>query len=244
MSSKILSAQGSKNRRSQRSGGNVTGMRPPNLPPASDSEFRGLPNRAIITIVLTLCCFGLMAVYSASAPEALQSYQDSTIFLRRQAVASLIGLFVMFTVSRYDYRRLKKWSWPFAFVSFGLLCLTLVPGLSKTTMGATRWLALGPVQFQPSEFCKIASIILMSAGLSKYFWWNRQILYRLIVSLLIGPHSDETARPRYGTDDSRRQSCPLVRKWYEPSAPFQLPGRRWCPRLAPYPEDPLSDGAY
>ena len=185
MSSKILSAQGSRTRRSPRSGGNVTEMRPPNLPPASDTEFRGLPNRAIITIVLTLCGFGLMAVYSASAPEALQSYQDSTIFLRRQAVAFLVGLFIMFTVSRYDYRRLKKWSWPFAFVSFGLLCLTLVPGLSKTTMGATRWLALGPVQFQPSEFCKIASIILMASGLSKYFWWNRQILYRLIVSLLM-----------------------------------------------------------
>lgn len=126
-----------------------------------------------------------MAVFSASAPEALQSYQDSTIFLRRQAVACLVGVFLMFTISRYDYRKLKKWSWPFAIVSLGLLCLTLVPGLSRTTMGSTRWLALGPVQFQPSEFCKIASIILMASGLSKYFWWHRQIAARIGVSMMM-----------------------------------------------------------
>lgn len=126
-----------------------------------------------------------MAVFSASAPEALQSYQDATVFLRRQAIAMLIGVFAMFTISRYDYRRLKKWAWPFAIVSLGLLCLTLVPGLSKTTMGSTRWLALGPVQFQPSELCKIASILLMAAGLSKYFWWHRQIFVRIGVIMIM-----------------------------------------------------------
>jgi cell division protein FtsW len=126
-----------------------------------------------------------MAVYSASAPEALQSYHDSTVFLRRQAIAALIGLFLMFSISRYDYRRLKKWAWPFAIVSLFLLGLTLVPGLCVTTMGSSRWLSLGPLQFQPSEFCKVASIILMASGLSKYFWWHRQIACRIALSLLM-----------------------------------------------------------
>jgi cell division protein FtsW len=157
-------------------------MRPP-APPPAEPEFRGLPNRALITIVLTLCCFGLMAVFSASAPEALQSYQDSTTFLRRQAVACMLGVFLMFTISKYDYRKLKKWSWPFAIVSLGLLCLTLVPSLSRATMGANRWLVLGPLQFQPSEFCKLASIILMASGLAKHFWWHKQILLRIAVSM-------------------------------------------------------------
>jgi cell division protein FtsW len=158
--------------------------RPPNPPPpAEQGEFRGLPDRALITIVLTLCGFGLMAVFSASAPEALQSYQDSTIFLRRQAIACLIGVFLMFTISRYDYRRLKKWSWPFAIVSLGLLGLTLVPSLSVKTFGAARWLSIGPVQFQPSEFCKVASLLLMASGLSKYFWWHRQIFVRIGISM-------------------------------------------------------------
>jgi cell division protein FtsW len=185
--SKILSAQDSKRWRRQSEGGNNVTMlmRPPKPPPPSESEFRGLPNRAIITIALTLCGFGLMAVFSASAPEALQSYQDSTIFLRRQAIACLIGVFLMFTISKYDYRKLKKWAWPFALVSCFLLGLTLVPSLSRTTLGSTRWLVLGPLQFQPSELCKVASIILMAAGLSKYFWWHRQILARIVITMVM-----------------------------------------------------------
>lgn len=179
MSSKILSVQDSKRWR-QRSKSPIETV-PPSPPP--DQEFRGLPNRAIITIVLTLCGFGLMAVFSASAPDGLNSYHDSTVFLRRQAIACLIGLFVMFSVSRYDYRKLRKWAWPVTIVSFGLLLLTLVPKLSVTTMGSSRWLAIGPIQFQPSEVCKGATILLMAGGLSKHFWWHRQILFRVAVTL-------------------------------------------------------------
>jgi cell division protein FtsW len=125
-----------------------------------------------------------MAVYSSSAPEALQSYHDSTVFLRRQAIACVIGLFVMFGLSRFDYRKLRKWAWPAAIASLFLLALTLVPGLSVTTMGSSRWLAIGPLQFQPSEFCKISCIILMASGLSKYFWWHRQILLRILLVMV------------------------------------------------------------
>ena len=183
MSSKILSVQDSKKWRQRQRSKTVDSVSPDLLEPPAGEEFRGLPNRAIITIVLSLCGFGLMAVFSASAPDGLNSYHDATVFLRRQAIACLIGLFVMFSISRYDYRRLKKWAWPITAVSFFLLLLTLVPKLSVTTMGSSRWLALGPIQFQPSELCKVASILLLSAGLSKYFWWHRQTAYRVAVSL-------------------------------------------------------------
>jgi len=151
----------------------------------SDPEFRGLPNKAIITLVLTLAGFGLMAVYSASAPEALESYQDSTVFLRKQAIACVIGLFVMFTLSRQDYRKLRRLAWPFALLSFGLLLLTLIPSLSIAAGGSSRWLAVGPLQFQPSEMVKVSAIILLASGLSKYFWWHRQVLMRVILVLIM-----------------------------------------------------------
>lgn len=159
---------------------------PPQPPgPTMTEHFRGLPNRALITLVLSLCGFGLMAVFSASAPDALQSYQDSTIYLRKQAIACIIGLFLMYSISRYDYRKLKKWAWPLAIFALFLLALTKVPGISVTTMGSTRWLNLGPLQFQPSEICKVASVILMASGLSKYFWWHRQIVCRIAVILIM-----------------------------------------------------------
>ncbi len=179
MSSKILSTQDSRGLRRQPKG------QASSQTAAPGTEFRGLANRAIISLTLTLVCFGLMAVYSASAPEALQSYQDSTAFLRRQAIACVIGLFVMFWLSRLDYRRLRKWAWPLALSSMGLVLLTMVPGLSITTMGSSRWLAIGPLQFQPSEFAKVSLILLMASGLSKYFWWHRQVLSRIVVTMIV-----------------------------------------------------------
>ncbi|MCA9804409.1 MAG: hypothetical protein KC777_20710, partial [Cyanobacteria bacterium HKST-UBA02] len=53
--------------------------------------FRGLPCRVLIAITMSLCAFGLMAVFSASAPEALNSYHDATMFLRKQTIACMIG---------------------------------------------------------------------------------------------------------------------------------------------------------
>jgi cell division protein FtsW len=147
--------------------------------------FRGLPNRALVTVTLALAGFGLMAVYSASAPEALNSYQDSTVFLRKQAIACVIGLFVMFTLSKHDYRKLKKWAWPLAIVSLVLVAITLIPGVAVRAGGSARWINFGPVQFQPSEMVKIAAIILMASGLSKYFWWHRQIFMRIAVIMIM-----------------------------------------------------------
>lgn len=181
MSSKILSAQDWKKwRHPTKLDDSADKAGPPAGP-----EFRGLPNRAIITLVLTLAGFGLMAVYSASAPEALESYQDSTVFLRKQAIACVIGLFVMFTMSRQDYRKLRKFAWPLALVSFGLLLLTLIPSISINAGGSSRWLAVGPLQFQPSELVKVSAIILLASGLSKYFWWHRQVLMRVVLVLLM-----------------------------------------------------------
>jgi len=180
MSSKILSAQDA--RKLPHHTPSASGQ---NQQTTSGSQFRGLPDRAIITLVLSLCGFGLMAVFSASAPESLQSYQDPTVYLRRQAIAFVIGLILMFTLSRQDYRHLKKYAWPLAGVSLVLLMLTMLPGFSITARGSSRWLSLGPLQFQPSELCKVSSLLLLASGLSQYFWWHRQILCRIVVTIIM-----------------------------------------------------------
>ncbi len=182
MSSKILSGPESKGW--QPSANSPAGKRqdPSNI---VGQEFRGLPNRGLITLVITMCGFGLMAVFSASAPEALQSFQDSTAYLRKQSIACAIGFFCMFTLSKYDYRKLKKFAWPLTLAALALLAITLVPHMSVTTMGASRWIQIGPIQFQPSELAKVATIILMASGVSKYFWWHRNVFMRIIVVLMM-----------------------------------------------------------
>lgn len=181
MSSKILSAPESKGWQPR---ANSSGKRQ-DASNLIGQEFRGLPNRALITLVITLCCFGLMAVFSASAPEALQSFQDSTAYLRKQAIACAIGFFCMFTLSKYDYRNLKKFAWPLTLVSLFLLAVTLLPQFAVTAKGSTRWIPLGPIQFQPSELAKVATIILMASGVSKYFWWHRNVFMRIVIVMMM-----------------------------------------------------------
>ena len=146
---------------------------------------RGLPHRNLISLVIAISCFGLLMVYSASAPEALISYHDQFYFLKRQSIAFIIGLFSMISLSRFDYRNLKKVAWPLAIVSFCLLALTLIPSLSVATMGSSRWVNIGPIQFQPSELCKVCSIILLASGLSSKFWWQPTNLLRILISVVM-----------------------------------------------------------
>ncbi len=176
MSSKILSASGSKRSRRRR---NADDEPIQSQAKSDEPQFRGLPHRGIISVVLTLTLFGLMVVFSASASEALHSYHDATAYLRKQTIACIIGLFAMFTISRYDYVKLKKFAWPLSWVSLILLALTMVPSLSTTSFGSSRWLQIGPFQFQPSEMAKMATILLLATGLSRHFWWQRQCLFRI-----------------------------------------------------------------
>ena len=181
MSSKILSVQDKrKSRRENRKRRDSSDVKDYLSVP-----YRGLPNRVLISLVVSLCVFGLMAVFSASAPEALNSYHDATVYLRKQTIACLIGLFLMYMVSKYDYRKLKKFSWPIAIASIILLALTMIPSLVTTSFGSSRWLQIGPFQFQPSELAKISTILLLSAGLSKHFWWQRAMLFRITAIMIM-----------------------------------------------------------
>src|SRR5580704_10204335 len=83
VSSKILSVQEQDKWRRRGSSANA-GSSTTNSNAPSTPEFRGAIDRTLVGVVLSLCGFGLMAVYSASAPEAQQSFQDSTALLRKQ----------------------------------------------------------------------------------------------------------------------------------------------------------------
>ena len=144
------------------------------------TQFRGLPDLALTSVIIALALFGLVAVFSASAPEALQKFNDLTWYVRRQAIACVVGYMLMNMLSRLDYRRLRKWDWVFYGIGLILLVLTLVPAISVRAGGSSRWLPLGPIQFQPSELCKVACIILMASGLSRHKWSDWRIWLRVV----------------------------------------------------------------
>lgn len=123
-------------------------------------------DRPLFIAVLLLVAFGMVMVYSASAVMAAQRLHESTYFLVRQIIYAVVGLFVMLVVSRIDYHFYRKVVYPFLGLSvLGLLACHSPLGM--TINGAARWLDVGPITLQPSEFVKVALVMWLSYSLAK-----------------------------------------------------------------------------
>ena len=104
-----------------------------------------------------LILLGLLAIARCSQLEGA----DVHLF-RRQAAWSLLGLAAMGAVSLPNYRVLCRWSDALFFASVGLLAVVfLFPKIN----GAHRWIRLGPLSLQPSEFAKIAFVLAVARHL-------------------------------------------------------------------------------
>ena len=99
-------------------------------------------------------------VYSASSAESLlKGTGDPSHYLKRYVVFALIGLVVLHALSRGGLRAIRAATPVLLAASFVLTIAVMVPGIGVTVNGATRWLAAGPVQFQPSELLKVALVL-------------------------------------------------------------------------------------
>ncbi len=117
----------------------------------------------LIIIIMSLLLFGLIMLFSASSPSALQSGNVFSIIVKQGAI-SLLGCAGMFFTAHYDYHRLKKLSRIFLILSIALM--VLVPIFGFASHGATRQISLGPISFQPSEVSKFALIIYYASRFS------------------------------------------------------------------------------
>ncbi len=121
----------------------------------------------LLITVLILTTVGFIMIFSASAILAQQRYGDNLFFLKRQLIFGLLGLFMMFVLSKFDYRGLRPLAYPLLFASFFLLILVYVPGIGYRVGGARRWIHLGNITIQPSEIAKLSLIIYMAYYFSK-----------------------------------------------------------------------------
>ncbi len=117
----------------------------------------------IVGIVAVIAFIGLTAVYSAT----YTAKGPSTLF-SKQLIWVAVGLMMMLLVLLADYHTVSRYAYVLYAVSIVLLLLVMVMG--KTGMGAQRWLALGPIAFQPSEFMKLA----LTLALARYFSDNHK----------------------------------------------------------------------
>ena len=121
----------------------------------------------LAAVSIILVCIGIVMIYSTSAIYALENQGDSAYYLKRHLLYVFIGMVSAFFVMRVDYHYFRKISKPLLLVSFLLLLLLFVPGLSRQVGGARRWFRFGSISFQPSEFAKFAMVIYVADFLSR-----------------------------------------------------------------------------
>lgn len=121
-----------------------------------DYNFRNY-NFRLIFYVLCLSIVGVLAVGSASG-------QTNSV-VTKQIFGVVISLCACFVLSLIDYHQYFRFSTLIYAACVGMLAAVLLVG--KHTKGATRWLKIGPVQIQPSEFVKIGLILVLSWFLAR-----------------------------------------------------------------------------
>ncbi|MDD5530726.1 MAG: putative peptidoglycan glycosyltransferase FtsW [bacterium] len=131
-------------------------------------------NSDIIIMVGILLAVGIVMVYSSSVFVFISEQVKnggknnqitSLVFLRKQLIPLLIGIILCIVLLKTDYHLLGKISWVFLGITVCFLIAVLVFG--PKINGVHRWIKIGGVSIQPSEFVKIALIIFIADFLSK-----------------------------------------------------------------------------
>ncbi|HET6274801.1 MAG TPA: putative lipid II flippase FtsW [Candidatus Cybelea sp.] len=136
----------------------------------STATLRGSTRMPLDTVlfaaVAALIAIGLVMVFSASSATAYAQHGDIAYYLKRQLVWLVVGLAAAYVCYRIDYRRLRSIA-PYLLVAAGVaLVLVFVPHVGLGVNGGRRWIGVGGLSVEPSEFAKLALVIYLSTVLS------------------------------------------------------------------------------
>ncbi|MGH3009348.1 MAG: putative lipid II flippase FtsW [Gaiellaceae bacterium] len=119
----------------------------------------------LVLVTTALVLFGLVMVYSATSGSAALGNANPQGYVERQVLFAVAGLVVLFILARMDLERLRTLA-PSLVVSALVLCLAVL-AVGARINGARRWIAVGPLAFQPSELAKLALVVWTAAYLSR-----------------------------------------------------------------------------
>jgi cell division protein FtsW len=151
--------------------------------------------------VMILIVVGLVMMASASYAWAYANEGDGLYYAKNQAISAVIGFIVMIFLAGMDYHNFKKIKIPGLrnlniaglLYLFGLIMLVLVLLMGKDeggSMGAKRWLVIGPINFQPSEVAKLTLIVYFAYSMEKKFKkMNKFVPGILYYALFLAPYA-------------------------------------------------------
>jgi rod shape determining protein RodA len=122
----------------------------------------------LLLLILAMCGVSLLEVYSTTVHTRFSSFESKQLLF---IGAGLVGMFVL---AKIDYHRLLDIS-PWAYGIF-VVALVAVKLVGHKALGARRWISVGPVQFQPSEWVKLVLILVVARYISnlggRYLTWR------------------------------------------------------------------------
>ena len=135
--------------------------------------------------VAVLVLVGIVMVFSSSAVYAMEKYNDSYYFLKRQVVWCFLGTGALLITKNLDYHKLHQHTYLIMVTTFLLLLAVMFPSMSKEVGGARRWLVLEGLSFQPSELAKFALVLFIAKSLVKRADKLRDFAYGYLPNLIV-----------------------------------------------------------
>ena len=119
----------------------------------------------LLATTISLCIFGLVAIYSATKPTLETLGEDPAFFLKKQIIFLSLGLVVFIAMLVFDYRQLRTLA-PLLYGGGIILLILVLTPIGERVSGAQRWIDFGVLQLQPSEVMKTLLLIALAALLS------------------------------------------------------------------------------
>lgn len=150
----------------------------------------------LIIAVLILMGFGLALIDSATHSYVLST--GKAWHVQRQSLFMAFGIILVSLSLAFDYRALKNYATPLYI--FNILLLLAVMFFGHSQLGAQRWIQVGPLSFQPSEFAKIFLIICLASFIDKRVEWLEDFKdYLPIFAYILVPFILVMRQPDLGT---------------------------------------------
>lgn len=142
-------------------------------------------SQRLLIVSTILICVGIVMIYSASSYYAYEKFNDSAFYLKRHFIHALAGMALALFFVTFDYKRLRSYSRLLLGLSLFGLVLALLPGIGHASGGAKRWVRLGFIGFQPSEFAELFLIIYMADLLDRKEHCIRNFFQGFLPALVI-----------------------------------------------------------